>query len=128
MADSNPNSYRMDISRCTFDGKLRIVYEGTPEALLAVGAITLAELAPIGRGKTRLDSNGDRCMVLRKPRGTLCVRLCKSEDASTLLPGVIAWINAEAGIPIQVCAEVTAILEVMQRSWPENVRDGRIIK
>lgn len=127
MALSNPNSYRMDISRCTFDGKLRIVYEGTSEALLAVGAITLAELAPIGRGKTRFDSNGDRCMISRNTRGTLCVRRSKSEDASTLLPGVVAWINAEAGIPIQVRAEVTAILEIMQRSWTENARDGRII-
>ena len=127
MAHSNPHSYRTDISRCTFDGRLRIVYEGTADTLLAVGAITLDELAPIGRGKTRFDSNGDRCMISRKPRGTLCVRRSKSEDASTLLPGVIAWINAEAGIPIQVCAEVTAILEVMQRSWTENARDGRII-
>ena len=92
-------------------GKLCVEYKGTAVSLIAMGAVTEALLAPIGRGKTRYDSHGHRCLVHKLTKGRYYVRYINSEDRVAALPGVKEWLAAEAGVPLSVCDEVRSILE-----------------
>ena len=77
---------------CNF---LCIEYKATLPELLLSGALTPDLFAPLPRGKTRLDVDGDRCMIQRFRSGLIEVRYSKPDWRAKALPGVADWLARE---------------------------------
>jgi hypothetical protein len=74
---------------------LRIEYKAKLGELLVAGAITPELLASVPRGKTRVDADGDRCILTRVSSGLIEVQYHKPEWRAWRLPGVTDWLARE---------------------------------